>query len=188
MKIFFSFVITALLASVPYAKVNAQTALSASRNVKALQLEASSVRVVKREITPGLVTFTRQNGCWLQNPISKNFLDDGTILETPIRLTASTNTIPQWRNESRKPWKSALTDYEGGERKMMLLQIGRHPLTTIGVEESREKLLDSQIVCTIAAYKIFGSNNRLLKQIPTPIHNSFSLPLEQGWQRHFQEY
>ncbi|KYC37294.1 hypothetical protein WA1_47635 [Scytonema hofmannii PCC 7110] len=185
MKLVFSFAIATLLASVPYAQVTAQTAMSSSRNIKALQLDESSVKVVKREVTPGLVTFTRQNGCVLQNPISTNFLNDGTILETPIRLTASTNSIPEWRNESRKPWQSQLTDYEGGERKMMLLQIGRHPSTPIAVEESSEKLLDSQTICTIAAYKIFGSNNRLLAPIPTQKQNRLSLPLEQGWEKHF---
>ncbi|MUG92287.1 hypothetical protein F7734_07390 [Scytonema sp. UIC 10036] len=185
MKLFFRFAIATLLASVPYAQAIAQVAMSPSRNIKALQHNESSVRVVKREVTPGLVTFTRQNGCLLQNPISRNFLNDGTVLETPIRLSASTNSIPKWRNESRKPWQSQLTDYEGGERKMMLFQIGRHPSTPIAVEESSEKLLDSQTICTIAAYKIFESNNRLLTPIPTHKHNSLSLPLEQGWKKHF---
>jgi hypothetical protein len=80
---------------------------------------------------------------------------------------------------------SKLTDYERGEYKMMFFQIGRHPSTLIKLEESEKQLLDSQTACAVAAYKIFGSNIRLLEEIPQQKHNSLDLHLNQGWNRLF---
>jgi hypothetical protein len=185
MKIVLNFILTAFLATFPYTQINAQTALSYSRNVEVLQLEEPSVIVVKREVIPGVVTFTRYNGCALQIPVSTNFLDNGTTLKTPAQLAISGNSIPQWRNEYRKPWKSEFTDYERGEYKIMIFQIGQHPSTLIGVEQSEKQLLDAQTNCAAAAYRIFGSNLKLLQAIPNQKRNTFSLPLSQGWERLF---
>jgi hypothetical protein len=185
MKILLNFVVAVFLATLPCTQINAQTALSYSRNVEVLQLQEPSVIVVKREIVPGVVTFTRYNGCALKIPVLTNFLDNGTTLKTPAQLAISGNSIPQWHNEYRKPWKSEFTDYERGEYKIMILQIGQHPSTLIGVEQSEKKLLDAQTNCAAAAYRIFGSNLRLLQAIPNQNLNSFSLPLSQGWERLF---
>jgi hypothetical protein len=181
MNKFLGSAIAVVLVITSSAKMNAQTIVSYPRNSALLRPEESSVIVVKREVTPGVVTFTRQNGCLLQNPVSRDFLNNGTILETSIRLAASGNSVPQWRNEYRKPWQSALTDYEGGEQKMMLFQFGKHPSTLIKVEESDEKILEAETACAATAYKIFGSNLRLLKPITEQRYNSFSLSLKENW-------
>jgi len=177
----FGYAIAIILAITP-GQIKAQTIVPASRNLALLKLEESSVMVVKREVTPGVVTFTRQNGCLLQNPVSRDFLNNGTTLETPIRLAVSGNSVPQWRNEYRKPWQSALTDYEGREQKMMLFQIGKHPSTLIRVEESDGKMVEAETACAATAYEIFGSNLRLLKAIPEQRHNSLSLSLGENWE------
>ena len=185
MKFFWSFIFAVLLAALPCNQTDAQTATSYLRNAKSLQIEEPLAIVLKHEITPGAITFTRQNGCLVKIPASTYFLDNGITLKTPARLTISGNTIPQWRNEYRQPWMSKLTDYERGEYKMMLLQIGKHPSTLIKFEESDKQLLDSQTACAVAAYKIFGSNIRLLQEIPLQRQDSFSLPLNKGWNRLF---
>jgi hypothetical protein len=194
MKTFACFLAVAL-AIAPATKINAQmnTQINTQMNVQTevlpspgnaeqlLKFEEPSVIVVRREVIPGVVTFTRQNGCLLQNPVSRNFLNNGMTLETPIRLAASGNSLPRWRNEYRKPWQSALTDYEGGEQKIMFLQIGKHPSTLIRVSESDEKMLEAETACATAAYKIFGSNLRLLKPIPEQRHNNLSVSLSENW-------
>lgn len=185
MKLFLSFIFAVLLAVLPCNQIYAQTAASYSRNPKILQLENDNAIVFKREVTPGVITFTRQNGCSVKIPASTYFLDNGITLKTPAGLTISGNTIPQWRNEYREPWMSKLTDYKRGEYKMMIFQIGKHPSTLIKVEESQKQLLDSQTACAVAAYKIFGSNIRLLQEIPNQRQDSLSLPLVQGWNRLF---
>ena len=68
---------------------------------------------------------------------------------------------------------------------MMFFQIGRHPSTLIKLEESEKQLLDSQTACAVAAYKIFGSNLRLLQEVTNQRQDSFSLPFNQGWNRVF---
>ncbi|MEM9927760.1 MAG: hypothetical protein AAF915_29250, partial [Cyanobacteria bacterium P01_D01_bin.50] len=144
--------------------------------------------VKKREVTPGRVTFTRQNGCSFQSPISKSFLEDGTALETPVRLAISGNNIPQWRSELKKPWQSKLTDYRAGEYKFMLFQIGQHLPTIIKVEESDKQLLNAETACNIATYKIFKNNLSLLKPISQPRENFFSLSMARDWERYFSNY
>jgi hypothetical protein len=188
MNIFLSIMIAIFIACLDSTAVKAQITESYSRNVEVLLHEESPVIVVKREVIPGVVTFTWQNGCFLQNPVCTNFLDNGTVLSTPIRLTISGNTIPQWRNEYRKPWMSELTDLEGREYKIIFFQIGRHPSNLIRVEESDKKMVDAQTVCIVGAYKIFGSNFRLLTPIPNQKQNSLSVPFKAGWERHFSNY
>lgn len=185
MKIFLTFIFAIVLAALPCNQAYAQTAASYSKNARILQFEEPPIIVVKREVSPGVIKFTRQNGCWVKIPVSTYFLDNGITLKTPVRLTVSGNTIPQWRNEYREPWKSKLTDYKTGEYKMMIFQIGRHPSTLIRFEESDKQLVDSQTGCAIAAYKVFGSNIRLLQEVPNQRRDSFSLPLDKGWNRLF---
>ena len=185
MKVLLSFIFTILFAALPCNQIYAQTAASYSRNALILQLKEPQVKVVKREVTPGAITFTRQNGCLVRIPASTYFLDSGITLKTPVGLTVSGNTVPQWRNEYRQPWMSKLTDYQIGEYKMMFFQIGRHPSTLIKLEESEKQLLDSQTACAVAAYKIFGSNLRLLQEVTNQRQDSFSLPFNQGWNRVF---
>ncbi len=187
MKTILSFIVAVFFAALPCTQINAQIAASYSRNVEVLQLEEPFAIVIKREVIPGVVMFTRDNGCVLKIPVSINFLDNGMTLKTPAQLAVSGNSIPQWRNEYRKPWKSELTDYERGEYKIMLFQIGQHPSSLIGVEESEKSLLEAQTVCAIAAYKIFGSNLRLLQAIPSQKYDRFSLPFMQGWERLFSD-
>ncbi len=185
MKIFLSFILTVFLAALTCNQTDAQTAASYLSDAKILQVEEPLVKVVKREVTPGAITFTRQNGCLVKIPASIYFLDNGITLKTPVRLSISGNTIPKWRNEYRQPWMSKLTDYQRGEYKMMIFQIGKHPSTLIKLEESEKQLLDSQTACAVAAYKVFGSNIRLLQEIPLQRQDSFYLPLNQGWNRFF---
>jgi hypothetical protein len=185
MNIFLRFAISSVLVAASCVQATAQTTVSPSRNAIALRLDHSSARVIKREITPGTVTFTRQNGCSLQIPVSTVFFNDGTILRTPIQVTASGNSVPQWRNEYRKPWLSQLTDYEGGEYKFMLFKVGQHPSILIGVEESEQKMLETQTVCAAAAYQIFKSNRLLLKPIAEKRVNDLSWSLKQGWESYF---
>ncbi|NJM17331.1 MAG: hypothetical protein HC836_04400 [Richelia sp. RM2_1_2] len=185
MKFFWSFIFAVFLAALTCNQTDAQTATSDLESAKILQIQEPLAIVIKHEITPGTIIFTRQNGCLVKIPASTYFLDNGITLKTPAMLTFSGNTIPQWRNEYRQPWMSKLTDYERGEYKMMLLQIGKHPSTLIKFEESEKQLLDSQTACAVAAYKIFGSNMRLLQEIPLQRQDSFALPLNQGWNKLF---
>lgn len=185
MKNFFSLAIATFLVSLSGVSVSAQTVETVSRSAEVLLVSQPTAVVVKREVTPGIVKFNRLQGCWVQNPISTNYLDDGTVLSTPIQLAASGNTVPEWRREYRQPWKSQLSDYEGGEQKYILLQIGRHPAKLIGVEESDKKLTESQTACAVAAYKIFGNNLRLLQPIAQKRQNDLSVSLEDVWSINF---
>ncbi len=185
MKFFFNLILTVFLATLSCNQTNAQTAASYLTDAKILQVEEPRVIVVKREVTPGAITFTRQNGCLVKIPASTYFLDNGITLKTPGRLSISGNTIPQWRNEYRQPWRSKLTDYQRGEYKMMFFQIGKHPSKLIRYEESDKQLIDSQTACAVAAYKIFGSNIRLLQEVTNQKQDIFSLPLQRGWNRFF---
>jgi hypothetical protein len=164
--------------------VVAQTSISAKNNADLLNRETPHAIVVKREINPGIVIFNRNNGCFLQSATYTNYLDNGIRLSTPYLLTGSGNTISEWRNEYKQPWKSQLTDYEGGESKAMLLQFGKHPSTLIRFEESDKKLLDAQTICAVGAYRIFGINMSLISPLLPP-ENNLSLPLNQGWGRNF---
>ncbi|MEM9927980.1 MAG: hypothetical protein AAF915_30390, partial [Cyanobacteria bacterium P01_D01_bin.50] len=86
MKILFSCAIASFLTITPCVQVTAETIPSFSTSAKELIVKQPIAIVKKREVTPGRVTFTRQNGCSFQSPISKSFLEDGTALETPVRL------------------------------------------------------------------------------------------------------
>lgn len=185
MKIFISLIFAVALSALPYNQAYSQTAAFYSRDAKVLQSEKPSAIVVKLEVTPGTITFTRQNGCLVKIPASTYFLDNGITLKTPVDLTISGNTIPQWRNEYREPWRSKLTDYQIGEYKMMIFQIGKHPSTLIKFEESDKLLVDSQTACAVAAYNIFGSNIRLLQEVNNQKQNSLLLPFKQGWNKLF---
>ena len=188
MKIIFRCTVASFLAILPCAQVTAQTIPSFSRNAKELTFRKPVAIVKKREIIPGVVTFTRQNGCLLKSPMSRNFLEDGTTLETSMRLAISGNNIPKWHSEYKKPWQSKLTDHLAGEYKIMLFQIGRHRPTIVKVEQSDKKLLDAQNVCTIATYRMFKSNLSLLKPISQPRQNVLSLSMERDWERYFDDY
>ncbi|WP_414620477.1 hypothetical protein [Calothrix sp. CCY 0018] len=185
MKFFLSFIFAVFLAALPCNQTYAQTAASYLTDAKILQVEEPLVKVVKRQVTPGVIIFTRQNGCLVKIPASTYSLDSGITLKTPVGLTVSGSTVPQWRNEYRQPWMSKLTDYQRGEYKMMIFQIGRHPSTLIKLEESDKQLLDSQTACAVAAYKIFGSNFRLLQEVTNQRQDSFYLPFNQGWDKIF---
>jgi hypothetical protein len=185
MKIFFSLAFALIFTGLLCPLVNAQVAVPYSRKAEVLIHEESPVLVVKREVTPGTITFTRQNGCLLHNPVSTNFLDNGMVLKTPVQLATLGNSVPQWRDEYKQPWKSQLTDMVGGEYKIMILQIGQHPPISIGVEESEQKILDAQTACAVAAYKIFGSNLKLLTPVRNFQPNRLSLPLGQDWEQYF---
>lgn len=159
--------------------------LPSSQNVSVLLNDNfPSAKVIKREVIPGFVKLT-SNGCVVQNPILTTFLDDGTTLITPAGITIFGNSLSQWRNEYKQPWRSKLTDYEGGEYKITLLQIGKHPPTLIRTEESDKKLIDAQTSCNIAIHKVYRSNLRLIKPIQNPEKNNFSLSFSQGWEKHF---
>lgn len=187
MKVFLSFslIFTIVFTAFSCNQINAQTTANYSRNAKILQEEKPVVKILKREVIPGAITFTRQNGCLLKIPVSTFFLDNEITLKTPVNLAVLGNSIPKWRNEYRQPWMSKLTDYQMGEYKMMIFQIGKHPSSLIRLEESEQQLVDSQILCAVAAYKIFGSNIRLLQEIPNQKGNSLSLPFNLGWERLF---
>ena len=165
----------------------AETSLTTSQNVSVLlnRNDSSTAKVIKREVIPGTFSLTRQNGCIVRNPILTTFLDDGTTLQTPAGITVVGNSLSQWRNEYKQPWQSKLTDYEGGEYKIMIFQIGKHPSTLLKTEESEEKLIDSQISCNAAIYKVYRSNLRLIKPISEPQKSNFSLSFNEGWERHF---
>lgn len=168
----------------PYTIAAAQTPVQAP-NTQALLIEAPQATIIKREIIPGTVTFTRQNSCVLKAASYTNYLNDGTILSTPYYLAGSGQTLPTWRTEYKRPWKSQLTDYEGGETKVMFLQIGRHPSIAIQTEESNTVLLDAQTKCAVGAYRIFGRNLKLIRPLPQQQHLNFNLPYSQGWERNF---
>jgi len=185
MKFLMSLIFAIGLYALPCNLAYAQTAAFYPRDAKILQLEEPSVVVTKIEVKPGTITFTRQNGCLVKIPVSTYFLDNGITLKTPVNLTISGNTIPQWRNEYREPWRSKLTDYQIGEYKMMIFQIGKHPSTLIKSEESDKLLVDSQTACAVAAYKIFGSNIRLLQEVNHQKQRSLLLPFNEGWKQIF---
>lgn len=187
MKIIFNLIIASFLAALPCNQIQAQTPVLDSRDIEQLQLTEPVVKVIKREVVPGIVTFNRNHGCTLQNPISTNFLDNGVILRTPVQLTVTGNTLPQWRNEYRKSWRSELTDYEGGEYKIMLLQIGQHPPTLIELEESQQQLIEAQTLCAVATSRIFGSNLKLLREHPPQKCDRFCLSLVKDWERFFAD-
>jgi hypothetical protein len=174
--------IATILVSTPHTIVTAQTPI-ARANAQALLIDAPHATIVKREINPGTVTFTRHNSCSLKTASYTNYLNNGTILSTPYSLAGSGQTVPFERTEYKQPWKSQLTDYEGRETKVMLLQVGHHPSTPIQVNESSEKLLDAQTKCAVGAYRIFGRNLKLIK--PLSKQPSLDLPLNQGWERNF---
>ena len=174
-------IISIILGFTPYTIATAQVQAS---NAQALQIEAPHATIIKREINPGTVTFTRQNSCFLKTAFYTNYLNDGTILSTPYYFAGSGQTLPAWRTEYKRPWKSQLTDYEGGETKVMLLQIGRHPSIPIQVEESNTLLLDAQTKCAVGAYRIFGRNLKLIRPLPQQ-HLNLNLPYNQGWERNF---
>ncbi len=165
----------------------AETSLTSSQSVSVLlnRNDSSAAKVIKREVIPGTFSLTRQNGCIVRNPILTTFLDDGTTLQTPAGITIVGNSLSQWRNEYKQPWQSKLTDYEGGEYKIMILKIGKHPSTLLKTEESEEKLIDSQTSCNAAIYKVYRSNIRLIKPISEPQKSNFSLSFNEGWERHF---
>lgn len=188
MKIIFSCAIASFLAILPCTQVLAERIPSFSISAKELTVKQPAAIVKKREVIPGRVTFTRQNGCSFQSPISKTFLEDGTTLETPVRLAISGNNIPQWRSELKKYWRSQLTDYLAGEYKIMLFQIGQHSPKMVKVEESDEQLLNAETACNIATYQIFKNNLSLLKPISQPRENLFSLSMAQDWERYFSNY
>ncbi len=171
-------------------QATAQKPLPSFHKVSVLLNENSfpSAKVVRREIIPGTVKMTRQNGCIVQNPVLTTFLDDGTTLLTPAGITVFGNSVYQWRNEYKQPWQSKLTDYEGGEYKIMILKIGKHPSTLIKTEESEEKLIDAQTSCTIAINKMYRSNLRLIQPISNPTQSNFNLSFIQGWEKHFNRY
>jgi hypothetical protein len=184
MKKLYIAVIATILAATPYKMAPAQTPVTVS-NAQALLTEVPNAIVVKREIHPGTVTFTRQNSCLLKTASYTNYLNDGTILSTPYYLEGSGQTLPEWRTEYKQPWKSQLTDYEGRETKVMLLQIGRHPSVPIQIEESNKILLDAQTKCAIGAYRIFGRNLKLIRPLPQKHNSNFNLQYHQGWERNF---
>jgi hypothetical protein len=161
----------------------AQTPVQAS-DAQALLTEAPHATIVKREINPGTVTFTRQNSCVLKTASYTNYLNDGTILSNPYYIEGSGQTLTAWRTEYKQPWKSQLTDYEGRETKVMLLQVGRHPSIPIQLKESDTILLDAQTICAIGAYRIFGRNLKLIRPLPQQ-HSDLNLPYTQGWERNF---
>ena len=188
MKIFFSCAVASFLAILSCTQVLAETIPTYSKSAKELTVTQSIAIVKKREVIPGRVIFNRQNGCSFQSPITKNYLEDGTTLETPIRFAFSGNNIPEWRSELKKPWESKLTDYTAGEYKIMLFQIGQHPPKIVKIEESEEQLLNSDTACNIASHKIFNKNISLLKPISQPRKNLFSLSMNSDWERHFSNY
>ncbi|BAZ15449.1 hypothetical protein NIES4071_73210 [Calothrix sp. NIES-4071] len=175
--------IATILAFAPCTIATAQTPVKAL-NAQALLIEAPYATIIKREINPGTVTFTRQNSCLLKTASYTNYLNDGTILSTPYYLAGSGQTLPAWRTEYKQPWKSQLTDYERGETKFMLLQVGHHPSIPVQVEESSSILLDAQTKCAIGAYRIFGRNLKLIRPLPQQ-HLNFNLQFNQGWERNF---
>ena len=172
-----------ILVSTPHTVVTAQTPIAAI-SAQGLLIDTPHATVVKREISPGIVTFSRQNSCFIKTASYTNYLNNGTILSTPYSLAGSGQTVPEWRTEYKQPWKSQLTDYEGGETKVMLLQVGRHPSIPIQVNESSEKLLDAQTKCAVGAYRIFGRNLKLIRPLSGQ-QPSLNLPLNQGWERNF---
>ena len=188
MKTFFSCSVASFLTIIPCGQVTAETIPSFSTSAKELTVKQPVAIVKKRELTPGRVTFTRQNGCSFQSPISKIFLEDGTTLETPVKLAIYGNNIPKWRSELKKTWRSKLTDYIAGEYKIMLFQIGQHPPKIVKNEESNEKLLNAEIACNIASYQIFKHNLSLLKPISQPRENLFYLSTAGDWERYFSNY
>lgn len=172
--------------SVAVSQATAQTAQVPSNASALLQENSSSrARVVKRGVIPGVIKLTRQNGCVVQNPISTTFLDDGTTLKTPGKVIVFGNSVSRWRNEYKRPWQSKLTDYERGEYKIMILQIGQHPPTYLQTEESEEKLIDPRTSCSTAIHKIYRSNIGLLKPLSSPKPNHLSLSFSEGWEKHF---
>jgi hypothetical protein len=172
-----------ILAFIPHTIVTAQTSILTA-SAQALLIDSPHAIVVKREIIPGIVTFTHQNSCYLKTAVYTNYLNNGTILSNPYFLAGSGQTIPEWRTEYKQPWKSQLTDYEGGESKVMLLQVGHHPSIPIQVTESSQKLLDAQTKCAVGAYRIFGRNLMLIRPLSQQ-QPSLNLPLNQGWERNF---
>lgn len=177
--------IATFIACIPYNIVKAQTPITALKDAYQLTIQPPHPTIIKREIIPGVVSFNRQNGCYLRSAIYTNYLDNGIALSTPYSLTGSGKTVPEWRNEYKQPWKSQVTDYEGGEAKLMLIQIGRHPSILIRVEESDKKLLDAQTLCAMGAYRIFGRNIKLIKPISEQRENNLSIQLNNAWQRVF---
>lgn len=176
-------IISTIIGLTPYTIATAQTPVQAS-NAQALLIEAPQATIIKREINPGTVTFTRQNSCFFKTAFYTNYLNDGTILSTPYYFAGSGQTLPAWRTEYKQPWKSQLTDYERGETKVMLLQIGRHPSIPIQIEESNKILLDAQTKCAVGAYRIFGRNLKLIRPLPQQ-HLNLNLPYNQGWEINF---
>ena len=182
MKKLYLATIATILTSTPYT-ASAQTPVIAS-SAQALLTSTPRAKIVKREINPGTVTFTRQNSCVLKTAFYTNYLNDGTILSTPYHLKGSAQTLPAWRTEYKQPIKSQLTDYEGGETKVMLLQVGRHPSIPIQLEQSSTILLDAQTKCAVGAYRIFRRNLNLIRALPQQ-HLDLNLTHIQGWERNF---
>lgn len=85
-------IISTIIGLTPYTIVTAQTRVQAS-NAQALLIEAPQATIIKREIIPGTVTFTRQHSCVLKATSYTNYLNDGTILSTPYYLAGSGSTL-----------------------------------------------------------------------------------------------
>ena len=188
METFFRYGVAAFLAILPCNQVLAETISPFSTSAKELTIKRPIAIVKKKEVIPGKLTFNRQNGCSFQSPISKIFLEDGTTLETPVKIAISGNNIPKWRSELKKPWQSKLTDYQSGEYKVMLLRIGQHPPRIIKIKQSNEQLLNVYTACNIASHYIFQTNQNLLKPIYQPRENVFSLSMNDDWTRYFSNY